>query len=137
MGAEVASTHWAEWDRNPVWPQGQRRRAPGTWICSCLREKFSLSTNFKGTILGTSSLPWGSLAQEISGEAPLLFSSPLSGTFSFSSAPETTHKGSPSGNSCGSNMGSAQTLGQKQGRREATEVRLEGVKSGRGKTNRA
>lgn len=78
-----------------------------------------------------------SLAQEASGEASPLPSSPLSGTFSFSSAPETMHKGWPSGTSCGSVMGSAQTLAQKLGRRAATEAREEAVKMGGGQTYRA
>lgn len=43
----------------------------------------------------------GSLAQEVSGEALPLPSSPLSRTFSFSSAPETTYTGWAVGTSCG------------------------------------
>lgn len=57
-------------------------------------------------------------------------SAPVPFSFSFSSAPETTHKGWPSGTSCGRDIGSAQTLGQQLGRREATEIRQEPVKRG-------
>lgn len=54
----------------------------------------------------------GSLGQVVSDEAPPLSSSHLSGTFSFSSAPETTYKGWLSGTSCGRDIGSALTLEQ-------------------------
>lgn len=85
--------------------------------------ELSLSINLKGTqSWGELLSAWG-LAQEVSGDAPPLPSSLLSGTFSFSSALETTYKRWQSGTGCGRDMGSAQTLGQMLGRREATEDR--------------
>lgn len=91
-----------------------------------------LSIHLKGTQSWGELLSARGLVQEVSGDAPPLPSSPLSGTFSFSSAPETTHKGWQSGTSCGRDMGSAQTLGQMLGRREATEDRQEAVKREQG-----
>lgn len=48
-----------------------------------------LNINLKGTQSWGELLPPGGLVQEVPGDAPPLPSSPLSGTFSFSSAPET------------------------------------------------
>lgn len=56
---------------------GQGRRAPGTWVYSCLGE-FSVHVYFKGTVSRRAFLVW-ILAQVISCETPTSSSSPLRG----------------------------------------------------------
>lgn len=118
-GAGAASTRQS-------WPQGTKRRAPRT----CCVRQFSQSINFKGIQSWGEPLSTRGLAQEVSCEAPPLSFSSLRGPFFFSSAPETTHKGWPTGASCGVSSDYGIKAGEKGGYRGKTGSCEKGQRAG-------
>lgn len=125
-GSWVASLGRAGW--RPSVALGAEEEAFWDLFCSA-SESFPQALILKAFSLGENLSLWGGCLWESPVKLPLLFSSLWSGTFSFFSAPETTHNGWPSGTSCGRDSGSAQTLRQKL-RRETKEGRQKAVKRG-------